>query len=406
MATAAQTEANRRNAQRSTGPTTDEEKDRVRRNAFKHGMTARTVMPVLSQEDPRQLEERTDRWTNDLQPRNAIEYDLVVLAARLAHAIERGERIETAHLAGRVRAAARQQTQQVSPRRLEQVQELGRKLLYVTAPPTNPNAVPYPPCDDDPAVFVRKLEETVEGCCWLLERWAEYRNMLDRKSSWETPVLLRFIRLQGKPMIEAAFDPALNSIVVAWNVLQPGSAKKHWIPILQRMPDGDPAFRDELYFHEIASRPKDEAWAVLSAVVDRHVGRLKELLAHHQASAAAEDADWADRAALDCSTEFERHRRYQSAKTRELLRTLDTRRKLRNADFGMGNGEKADGKCRMANGRWQMADGKWQMANDECRVADGDLQVAEDGCRVAEDGCRVAEDGCEVRLGGCGDRER
>ncbi len=268
--------------------------------------------------------------------------------------------------------------------------------------------------------MVQKLEETAEGCRWLLARWAEYRNMLDRESAWETPVLLRFIRLQGKPMIEAAFDPALNSIVVAWNVLQPGSAKKHWIPILQRMPDGDPAFRDELYFHEIASRPKDkdEAWAVLSAVVDRHVGRFKELLAHHQASAAAEDADWADCAALDCSTEFERHRRYQSAKTRELLRTLDTRRKLRNADFGMGNGEKADGKCRMADGKcqmaddgWQMADdrgqmaeeecqmtdAKWQMANDECRVADGELQMAEDGCQVAEDGCRVAEDGCEVR---------
>ncbi|MGB2610780.1 MAG: hypothetical protein WBC80_17530, partial [Isosphaeraceae bacterium] len=49
MATAAQIEANRRNAQRSTGPKTDEGKDRVRRNAFKHGMTARTIMPVLPQ---------------------------------------------------------------------------------------------------------------------------------------------------------------------------------------------------------------------------------------------------------------------------------------------------------------------------------------------------------------------
>src|SRR5208337_1393576 len=169
-----------------------------------------------------------------------------------------------------------------------------------------------------------------------------------------------------------AFGPwSIISIGVAWNVLQPGSAKKHWIPILNRIPDRDPAFRDELHFHEIAARPKDkdEAWAVLSAVVDRHVGRLKELLAHHQASAAAEDADWADRAALDCSTEFERHRRYQSAKTQELLRTLDTRRKLRNADFGMGNGEKADGKCRMANGRWQMTNGRWQMTNARWRRA-------------------------------------
>jgi len=160
-------------------------------------------------------------------------------------------------------------------------------------------------------------------------------------------------------------------------VLQPGSAKKHWIPILNRIPDRDPAFRDELYFHEIAARPKDkdEAWAVLSAVVDRHVGRLKELLAHHQASAAAEDADWADRAALDCSTEFERHRRYQSARHRELLRTLEARRKLRNADFGMANGEKADGKCQMADDKCQMADGKCQMADGKCQMANDKWQM-------------------------------
>jgi len=49
MATAKQIDANRRNAQKSTGPKTEEGRDRVRRNALKHGMTARTVLP---QEDP------------------------------------------------------------------------------------------------------------------------------------------------------------------------------------------------------------------------------------------------------------------------------------------------------------------------------------------------------------------
>src|SRR5208337_1143575 len=125
-------------------------------------------------------------------------------------------------------------------------------------------------------------------------------------------------------------------------------------------PRTDPAFNHRLLWREIAPRPSDPAgaWAVLYAVVDRHVGRLKELLAHHQASAAEEAVHWADRAALDCSSAFERHRRYQSAKTRELLRTLDKLRKLRNADFGMGNGEKVDGKCRMADDEWQMTNAK------------------------------------------------
>ncbi len=60
-------------------------------------MTTRTIMPVLPQEDSRQLEERTQEWVSDVQPQNAIERELVNQTARLSLAIERGERIETAH---------------------------------------------------------------------------------------------------------------------------------------------------------------------------------------------------------------------------------------------------------------------------------------------------------------------
>jgi len=125
-------------------------------------------------------------------------------------------------------------------------------------------------------------------------------------------------------------------------------------------PRTDPAFNHRLLWREIAPRPSDpaEAWAVLSAVVDQHVGRLKELLARNEASEAAEDPDWADRAALDCSPAFERHRRYQSARHRELLRTLEALRKMRNAECGMRNAECGMRKRRMANAKWQMANGK------------------------------------------------
>ncbi len=126
----------------------------------------------------------------------------------------------------------------------------------------------------------------------------------------------------------------------------------------------------------------------------RNVGRLKELLARNEAIEAAEDPDWADRAALDCSPAFERHRRYQSAKTRELLRTLDTLCKMRKAGFGMGDGEgeMADGKCQMADGKCQMAEGKCQMAEGKCQMADGKCQMAEGGCRAADGKCQVADD--------------
>ena len=59
------------------------------------------------------------------------------------------------------------------------------------------------------------------------------------------------------------------------------------------------------------------------------------------------------------------------------MRTLETLRKMRNEEFGTGNGEA------------EKADDRRQMADDRGQTADA--------------GCRRADAGCEVRSGGCGD---
>ncbi len=145
-------------------------------------------------------------------------------------------------------------------------------------------------------------------------------------------------------------------------------------------------------YREIAPAPSDEnaALILIGSVIERHVGRLEELLAEHEEIEAAEAAERHDRAALDCSPAFERHRRYQSARHRELLRTLEEFRKLRIADFGMenGEGEKADGKC-------QVADDRGQMADDECQVAEGDLQVAGGEPKMGDEQREVQAGGCD-----------
>src|SRR5271157_2923949 len=137
-------------------------------------------------------------------------------------------------------------------------------------------------------------------------------------------------------------------------------------------------------YREIAPPPSNESEAMIliCSVIERHVGRLEELLAEHEEIEAEEAAERYDRAALDCSPAFERHRRYQSARHRELMRTLETLRKMRKEEFGTGNGkaEKADGKCRMA-------DDRGQMANDECQVAEGELKMGDEQCEVETGGC-------------------
>ena len=75
MATQKQIEANRRNAQRSTGPVTDLGKAVAKFNALKHGMTASTA--VLPHEDPSSYAELRDSFVATYQPANAVEASLV-----------------------------------------------------------------------------------------------------------------------------------------------------------------------------------------------------------------------------------------------------------------------------------------------------------------------------------------
>src|SRR5208337_3146493 len=94
-------------------------------------------------------------------------------------------------------------------------------------------------------------------------------------------------------------------------------------------------------YREIAPTPRNETEALrlIRSVIERHVGRLEELLADHEEIEADEEDEPYDRAALDCSPAFERHRSYQSARHRELMRTLDILQKMRKEEFGTGNGE-------------------------------------------------------------------
>ena len=373
MATAAQIEANRRNAQKSTGPKTERGKARARRNAITHGMTARTILPVLPQEDPKELEDRTQQAIAAMKPRNPLELDLVCRAVRLAGELDRAERVATAHLAHRVRMATRSGTDTVSAEELSKVHDLGSKLFFQAAigPGYSDSTA-----DDYPAVIVRRLEESAEGCRWLLARWAEILNVVDREAAWSDPEIVRFVGLLGKRGIEAHFDPELNSLFHAFDALGNRIGHKFWNERRDRLPLGYIGGFEFVSYREIAPPPSDKnaALILICSVIERHVGRLEELLAEHEQIEAAEAAERYDRAALDCSPAFERHRRYQSARHRELMRTLEAFRKLRIADFGMENGEgrkKADGKCQ----------------------------------GMADDGCRTADDGCEVRSGGCGDGE-
>ena len=88
-----QIEANRRNALRSTGPKTDDGKQRASQNAVRHGLTAETVIVPLEDADDYQAFEQA--VTADYDAETAVERELVLRLASLLWRLRRATSIET-----------------------------------------------------------------------------------------------------------------------------------------------------------------------------------------------------------------------------------------------------------------------------------------------------------------------
>ena len=86
-------QANRCNAQLSTGPRTVAGKLRSRRNAFRHGLAAQTVINVIENAEDYQTLESS--LLADYEPRSAFESELVVRLASLLWRMRRATMIET-----------------------------------------------------------------------------------------------------------------------------------------------------------------------------------------------------------------------------------------------------------------------------------------------------------------------
>jgi hypothetical protein len=94
MTSLRQIEANRRNALKSTGPTTPEGKERSSCNAFRHGLTAETVIAVLeSSEDYEAFEAAV---VSDYNAETAVERQLVLRLVSVLWRLRRATSMETA----------------------------------------------------------------------------------------------------------------------------------------------------------------------------------------------------------------------------------------------------------------------------------------------------------------------
>jgi hypothetical protein len=94
MASVAQIEANRSNAQKSTGPRTAQGKAAASHNAVKHGLLAEQV--VIHGEDPAQFDLYREGMLAELAPEGVVEAMLAERAVSLAWRLRRAERLQSA----------------------------------------------------------------------------------------------------------------------------------------------------------------------------------------------------------------------------------------------------------------------------------------------------------------------
>ena len=87
MSTTEQIKANRQNAQKSTGPKTDEGKAAVSQNAVKHGLFAESVIKGENEAD---YEAFHDNFLAELAPAGAVELMLAERAVNLSWRLKRG----------------------------------------------------------------------------------------------------------------------------------------------------------------------------------------------------------------------------------------------------------------------------------------------------------------------------
>jgi hypothetical protein len=93
MTSLRQIEANRHNALKSTGPKTENGKQRSRRNALRHGFTAETVIEPL--ENPDEYRAFEDAIVSEYLPQTPVEQELVHRLASLFWRLRRASSIET-----------------------------------------------------------------------------------------------------------------------------------------------------------------------------------------------------------------------------------------------------------------------------------------------------------------------
>jgi hypothetical protein len=175
MATELQILANRANAQKSRGPTTNEGKLASRCNALKHGLSGEGV--VLPPAEEAEVEKRMSEWSASY---GALGHDEQWSYRQMVRESVRIDRCDKDEVSLRSRLIERAGTSWNEDRALA-AEELGQKIL------------------SRPSVIARQLKSTPQGIAWLIARWEGLAAVLHNGKDWDDRFRLLAQSLLGVP---------------------------------------------------------------------------------------------------------------------------------------------------------------------------------------------------------------
>jgi hypothetical protein len=337
MATAAHVVANRRNAQKSTGPRTDERKDRSRITSLDHGCRANIM--VLPTEVFGDYENESQAWERSLKPRNPTEEFLVTRIAKLAWQGKRLDRAHTARLSTRIHQGGISEADIQN----EQVIELGQKLFRDACGPAalqlqrkmeasksgrdSHRISDYSVDENHPMRLVHRLQTTSAGCEWLLEQWAELNDLLKSNVPWLASDKLKAVRLLGRHPIDAIDNRDVARVYLASNVLLKQEVEPFQEILNELSPEEAAVYRESLRLRQYdALVPNKIAAAreVLLDIVRRATERLLDKAEALGEMAALNAPFTADRLSWDDTLEGERLRQYEATCDHAWNRAFDS----------------------------------------------------------------------------------
>jgi hypothetical protein len=204
MSTLKQIAANRCNALKSTGPTTPEGKERSRRNAVRHGLTAETVIPAL--EDAEDYQAFEAAVTADYDAETAVERELVLRLASALWRLRRATGIETAVFDSMTdRSESPEQEPQPKSEAIIEIASLSEQAQLVLVEQREQNAsisnAPYPKRQSHLAtVFLRLCEQPT----FPLDRLSRYEHLLWRQAR-QLVFTLENLRRRDRPRSRSNF---------------------------------------------------------------------------------------------------------------------------------------------------------------------------------------------------------